>query len=493
LPPIERTIIVQAPVDRVYQWWARWENLPTILPRIQQVKKTGPFSTHWWAEAADGRPLEWDAAIVLDLPQRQLEWESRTGPLAHKGHVDFEALAGDRTRLKLTMTPPPNGEAFRSEDLDIALDRFKDLIEAASPPPAPLPVAYPYRDLFYRAMSAAAGVLLVAALAWSLVSLIEVWMIMLGALLTAATLSPAVAWLTRLRIPRAIAVLLTFGAVLAGTSVLLIVLIPSIMGQGQELAARIPGYAAEVQTLLSKWHTTHPAIPEGTQVTGYVADQASAMLANAFSLTTRFIWLLVVFLSIMFLSLFMLLDGSRLQEAILRLMPIPQKAQVPALLHTVQERLGRYMLGIVFICALTGVITWGALALMGVPYALLIGAFTTLMQVIPFVGPLFGGGLAALVGLSKSPETAIWTLVVYAAIQQVVGQFLFPVIMGRTIGMHPVWIMVALLIGGTLYGLVGAFMAIPIAITLSIMMECYYFPWAEAKAEEGAAPTTPVV
>lgn len=482
MSPIERTIVVQAPVDRVYQWWARWENLPSVMPRVREVKKTGPFTTHWWAEAEDGRPLEWDAAITQDLPQRQLEWESRTGPLAHKGHVEFEALAGDRTRLKVVVTPPPNGEALRAEDLDIALERFQALIEApvASPPGE----SYPYRDLFYKAMAAAAGVLVVGALGWSLVSLIEVWMIVLGALLTAATLSPAVAWLIRMRMPRALAVTVTFGAVLAGVGLLFVVLIPSIMGQGQELAAKIPTYAAELQTLLSKWHATHPAIPEGTQVTGYVADQASAMLANLFSLTTRFIWLVVVFLSILFLSLFMLLDGEKLQVTLLRLMPISQKAQLPALLHTVQERIGRFMLGLVFICALTGLITWGALALMGVPYALLIGAVTALLQAVPFVGPLFGGALAALIGLSKSAETAIWTLVAYTAIQQVVGQFLFPLIMGRTIGMHPVWIMVALLVGGTLYGLVGAFMALPIAIAVSIVMECYYFPWAEAKAEE---------
>lgn len=491
MPPVTRTLIVNAPVDRVYQWWARMENLPQVLPHVREVKRTGPFTTHWLAEDREGLPVEWDATIVQDLPQRSLEWESRVGPLPHRGHVVFEALAGNRTRLHLTLTETgatPRGSGLLIEDLDAGLARFREVIEARAPRP-PLPQASPYRDLFYRAMSAAAGVLLVVGLAWSLLALIEVWMIILGALLLAATLNPAVAWLeARARMPRGVAVAVTFAAVLAGVGVLLFVLIPGIISQGQELANRLPGFVMEVQALLSRLHAQHPIIPEGTMVMNYVAEYGSAVLSNAFSLTTRFIWIVVVLLSILFLTLFILLDGKRLQETVMRLFPIPQRAQMPALVHTVQERIGHFMLGLAFICILTGLITWGALALMGVPYALLIGAVTTLLQAVPFVGPLFGGALATLLALSKSPESALWTLIVYAVIQQLIGQFFFPLIMGRTLGMHPVWIVIALLVGGTLYGLVGAFVALPIAIAVSILMECYYFPWAEAKAGEQSEP-----
>jgi predicted PurR-regulated permease PerM len=484
LPRVERTLIVQAPVDRVYLWWARWENLPAVMPRLRQVTRTGPLTTHWKAEAADGTPVEWDTVITQDLPQRQLAWESKAGPVRLKGQVEFEALSGDRTRLHLILSEEGTTGPLLLEDFDAALAAFQATIEGGPAVP-PLPVAYPYRDLFYKAMSATAGVLLVAGVAWGLLSLVEVWMIVLGALLVSATLSPAVAFLMRLRMPRLLAVAVTFLTVLAGLTIVFVVLIPGIMVQGQELAAKLPAYAGELQAYLTQLNAKHPSIPAGTQVMGFLGEQASVVLGNAFSLTTRFIWLLVVVLSIMFLSLFMLIDGARLQDALMRLVPIPQKSHMPALIHTVQERVGQYMLGVAFICGLAGVLTWAALALMGVPYALLIGASTTLLQVVPFVGPLFGAAIAGAIGLSKSPETAVWTLAVYGVIQQVIGQFLFPLIMGRTIGMHPVWVMVAILVGGTLYGLVGAFVAIPIAIAISIVLECYYVPWAEARAAEG--------
>lgn len=485
MPRVERTLIVQAPVDRVYLWWSRWENLPTVLPRLESVRKTGPLTTRWRASAPDGRPIEWDATVTQDLPQRQLAWEAKNGPVRIKAQVDFEALAGDRTRLHLIVTEDGATGPLLTADLDEALAHFKMLIEAG-PPTQPLPVAYPYRDLFYKAMAVTTGVLVIGGVAWGILSLMEVWMILLGALLLGATLSPAVAFLMRLGLPRLVAVAITFLTVLAGATVVFIVLIPGIMAQGQDLAAKLPQYAGDLQDLLTRLHHEHPAIPEGTQVMGFLGEQASVVLGNAFSLTTRFVWILVVVLSILFLSLFMLLDGPMLQATLMRLVPIPQKSHIPALLHTVQERVGQYMLGVAFICGLAGVVTWAALAIMGVPFALLIGAVTTLLQIVPFVGPLFGGAIAALIGLSKSPETALWTLVVYGVIQQVIGQFLFPLIMGRTIGMHPVWVMLAILIGGSLYGLVGAFVAIPVAISISVVLECYYVPWAEAKAAEGA-------
>lgn len=493
MPRIQRTILVLAPVDRVYQWWARWEGFAEVFPRIREVRRSGAHTLHWRAEDAAGDLVEWEAAIVHDLPQVRLEWESR-GAVKERGALSFEAVSRNQTRIQIVILegdegPLAEGEtAFLAHDLDAALSRFKEAVES-EPLEPPLAHGRPYRDVFYRAMSAAAGVLLILALGFCAVALVEVWMIMLGAMLLGATLRPAVEWQTeQLKLPRALAVSTTFGAVLAVIAVLFIVLIPMIMTQGQDLAVRLPALVADLQALLTRLHAEHPFVPEGTQLMPFLANQGSQVVGNAFSLTTRFLWLLVVVLSILFLALFLLLDGWRLQRTLLRLIPIPQKSHLPALLHTVEERVGRYMLGLALICILAGLLTWGALAFMGVPYALLIGGVTALLQAIPFVGPLIGGALAALLALSRSPETALWTVLVYTIIQQIIGQFLFPVLMGRTLGMHPVWIALALLIGGTLYGLVGAFIAIPVAIALSIVIECYYLPWAEAQAATAPEP-----
>jgi predicted PurR-regulated permease PerM len=491
LPRIQRTLVVQAPVDRVYQWWAAFRHLPVVMPRLLSVARTGPTTTRWRAEGDAGALVEWDAEVLHDLPQRQLEWEARSGPVPNRGLVQFEAIGRERTRLSLTLSESsekprgPGGSALLLSELDEGLARFQEAVETGRSPEQ-APVARPYREIFLKGMAASAGVLLVAALAWGLISLIQVWLVILGAMLVAATLSPAVGFLERRGTPRLLAVTIPFVVLLAGCGVIALILLPTIVAQGQELAYRLPGYAEQLQAMAAALHAKHKAFPEDTQVMAYLADKASAMLGNAFSLTGQALVALVVLLSILFLSLFMLLDGQKLLDTLLRLIPLPQKTQLPALVRTVQERVGHYMLGLAVICVLAGLLTWGALGVMGIPYALLIGTVTTLMQAVPFVGPLIGGGMAALIALLKSPNAALWTIVVYTVIQQVIGQLLFPLIMGRTLGMHPVWIALALLIGGTLQGLTGAFLAIPVAIAISIVLECYYFPWAEAKSTESA-------
>lgn len=487
MPRVERTIIVAAPVDRVYQWWARIENVARVLPHVRAVKRTGPFTTHWEAEGGDGQLVEWDATIVQDLPQRQLAWESRGGPVPNRADLEFEALGSDRTRLHIALQESsekplgPNGTALLTSDLDEALARFQ---AALAQEPATASVAAPFLELFYRAMAATAGVMLILALAWSLIALIEVWVIVLGALLVASSLRPPVDWLMHLRLPRVAAVGVTFLAVSALVTVLLAVLIPQVMTQGQDLATSLPLYVDNLQAQLTKLHAKHPLVPEGSRIMSYVAETASQILANAFTITGKFVWLTIVFISILFLAFFMLLDGRQLVETVVRMIPLRQKAHVPALMHTVERRVGGYMLGLLVISVIAGVLTWWALALLGLPYALLVGAVTALLQPIPFVGPIVGGALAGLIGFSKSGSLALWALAVYVGIQQVIGQALFPLLMGRTIGMHPVWVAVVLLVGGTLYGLTGAFLAIPVAIAVSIVIECYYLPWADAKSAD---------
>lgn len=347
-----------------------------------------------------------------------------------------------------------------------------------------IPTETPARRAFLAGMAGAAGVLAVAALAWSVVALIEVWLVAFGALLLAATLSPASSYFQRRwRLPRPWAATIAFLFALTLLAVALFGLIPTALSQAQELAGQLPGLTASWQSDLARLHARYPSVPEGTQVMSFLAQRGAAMLEGALTITTRLVWSIVLALTILFLAFFILLDGPRLRTALLRGVPHEVKRQIPALLHTLEARVGRYMLGLAGTSAVAGALTWAVMAIMGVPYALLIGAVTLALQAIPFVGPLVGALLAGALALAQSPQKALWVLGVYFAIQQAIGQFLFPLLVGRSIGMHPAWIALALLIGGTLYGLVGAFLAIPVAIALSLLLESYYLPWAEARAD----------
>lgn len=354
----------------------------------------------------------------------------------------------------------------------------------------PAVALHSYRHAFWTACAAASGVALVAALAWSLIALVEVWVIVLGALLVGATLRPAVQAMVRRQVPRPLAVGLTVAVAFTVGTVLLLGLLPTVAEQGLALANALPGQAERVELWLERAHARYPALPQGSAMVESAGQWASGALAGAFGFTARLLWLGVVGLSVLFLAVLMLLDGGLLREGLMRLLPFPQRAVLPALVETMQARVGHYMLGLGLVAVIAGAVTWASLALLGVPYSLLVGVVTAALQAIPLVGPLIATALAVALGLTASGKAALVALVACTVIQQVVGNLIYPVVVGRTVGIHPFWVGVVLLIGGVLYGLVGAFLAIPLAIAASLMMETYYLPWADARAKGEAWPLT---
>jgi predicted PurR-regulated permease PerM len=124
--------------------------------------------------------------------------------------------------------------------------------------------------------------------------------------------------------------------------------------------------------------------------------------------------------------------------------------------------MGGYLRGVAVVGVVDGALIGLALALLGVPLALPLAVLTAVGAFFPIVGAVTAGALAALVALvSKGPVTALLVVGVTVLVQQLEGNLLQPVVMGRSLDLHPVVVMVALSVGGILGGIVGAFLAVP--------------------------------
>lgn len=141
---------------------------------------------------------------------------------------------------------------------------------------------------------------------------------------------------------------------------------------------------------------------------------------------------------------------------------------------TVSKVLGGYLRGTLIASACTGFLAFVGYQIIGVPYALVLGLLTGLLNVIPMVGPWIGGGVAAVVGLFVSPLTALLSLVVTIAAQQVTDLFISPRVMSSQVELHPIMVIFALLVGGSLLGVVGMIIAVPVVATIKGVF-VYYF------------------
>jgi predicted PurR-regulated permease PerM len=192
---------------------------------------------------------------------------------------------------------------------------------------------------------------------------------------------------------------------------------------------------------------------------------------------------------ILIVSFYLLLDGRRIIYAGVGLVPGQQKEQVWFFMVQLDKVLGGYIRGQLFLSALAGILGGAGAAALGVPYPLLIGIVVFLLETIPVVGPLVAFIPPVLIALFfTSVLSTIILFVWFTVYQQIVTNFIGPKIMGSAVGIHPLEAIAAVLIGYPLGGFLGAFLAVPVAGILHILLREFYAYFVHGKA----LPTAPV-
>jgi uncharacterized membrane protein len=142
---VEGSIEAQAPVQTVYEYWRNLENLPSFMSNIEEVRSTGPDTTHWVVKGPLGTRMEFDARTTQDEPNSAIGWNTVDGDVQTSGQVRFQELGPDRTRIDVTMNyaNPPGGKVGEAASKAVAnpklmmeqdLRNFRDIIEGNATP-----------------------------------------------------------------------------------------------------------------------------------------------------------------------------------------------------------------------------------------------------------------------------------------------------------------------------------------------------------------------
>jgi predicted PurR-regulated permease PerM len=180
----------------------------------------------------------------------------------------------------------------------------------------------------------------------------------------------------------------------------------------------------------------------------------------------------VALLSILFLTLFMLLEGPAWSQRFLDAMPEPSQPRWRRILEGCRTAVGGWVTGALLVSVVAGVSTAVLLMALDVPFALALGLLVAVLDPIPFAGATIGAAIVALVALAESGGVAALVVVAFfIAYQQVENNLILPLVYGRTVQLSPLPLLVAVLIGGELAGVVGIIVAIPVAAALRVIVE----------------------
>ncbi len=336
-----------------------------------------------------------------------------------------------------------------------------------------------------------------AILAWSAVALLILWLaghvtqalflLTIGALFAYA-LAPAVKLLERV-MPRFLAILIVYLLVLGALIALLYLIVSTAISQFVSLSAYVrflltPGKGGQVSQLEQTLRSLGLSQSQIASARDQVVTSIEGFAGSVVPLLTGIFGAVLDVILVAVISIYLLASGSRVSDWLRQNMPDQQQGRMRFLLDTLQRVVGGYIRGQLLMCGIIGVLVGVGMRLIGVPFALLLGVLAFVLEFIPTLGTLVSGAICVLLALSKGWVIAVIVLAYFIVVHVIEGDVVGPRIIGKTIGLHPVVSLAALIAGAELFGIAGALLASPVAGVLQALLMAIWTQWRQAHPKE---------
>jgi predicted PurR-regulated permease PerM len=317
-------------------------------------------------------------------------------------------------------------------------------------------------------------------LLWQLRGLLIILMV---AVVLAASISPIVAWAERWHIPRWASVLLVYFtgiSVLTGVGLLIG---PTVFEQIERIIRQIPTYAetlkAFIEDTVSRLSDTRLELLgqflDTRSLPGWIIRSSQQLLLRSYGLTRVILGGLVSLILALLISGYMVADSKTLISSLVRLLPQPWEDRVASQIGPISRRMGGYIRGRILVSAILGIVTTISLSYLGLrEYSLGLGAIAAVTNLIPFLGPILGAIPALFVAASKGGLLVVWVLILFVIIQNIETYVLDPLLVGSSVGIHPLYQLLAVLGGVQVLGIAGALIVPPWFAGISVLIENLY-------------------
>lgn len=276
----------------------------------------------------------------------------------------------------------------------------------------------------------------------------------------------------RRRIPRWLAILSLYVAFLFAVAIVLALIVPPAAAQVQQLFTDLPGYVDKVQRTLVERGLIQKRWSWSDLVTNL---RVPALAVSGFlGAVQGVVGLLGTTITVLLLPFYLLLESASLQSWALRVVQPDNRVRAARMMEAVTIKVGAWLGGQMVLGGIIGCTATIGFWLIGVPYFYVLGLVAAVGELIPVVGPILATVPAVLLAWTVSPQAAVATLLYCWAQQFVENNFLVPRIMERQVGVSPVTIMIALLVGSSLLGFTGAILAVPSAAIIQVILQERY-------------------
>lgn len=329
-------------------------------------------------------------------------------------------------------------------------------------------------DLAYAAavIALAIGMVIVAILAYYLV---DIFLVLFLGIVIAAALQPGHLWLARWGVPKGLAVLLFYILFLLVTSAITLVVAPALLDQFRSLTTGIPERYTHFVEMLQA--SPSPALqqfglrlPPFTEITERVTALFPTFFTGALQFMTGAVTFFVYFVGVLAIGFYWTMEVPRIERLLVSLFPVARRPQVLMIWHEVEAKLGAFIRGQGLAMLVIGVASALGYWLIGLPDIFVLAVLAGMLEAVPMIGPVLAAIPAILVAVPQGLTPVLLVVGFSVLLQLFENNVLIPRIMSQSVGVSSLLALFAVLAFGTLYGLLGALVAIPLAVVIQVLL-----------------------
>ena len=324
---------------------------------------------------------------------------------------------------------------------------------------------------------------------WLLYSLRVVLFLFFVAIVIGTAIRPAVDWLHRRGVSRSVGIILIY-ILLAGLLVgFLAMILPLLADQVTEISKHLPEYYSWIRSALINspnrlFQNLGWRFPSQLSLLGNRGTEGEEQVITQVSQTLLYTNLalkgLLNILAVFLLAYYWTQEGNIMLRSMLRVFPSQRRKRVREFIQLAESKIGGYVRGQGLLCLAIGVAGFIAYLLIGLPYTLVLAVFAGVMEMVPIFGPALGAVPAFLVALTIAPSKAIWVVVATIVIQMLENTVLVPRIMKNAMGVNPIIVLLSLIAFSSVFGFMGALLALPLAAIIQLMVSRVVLTAAES-------------
>ncbi|MBI2810694.1 MAG: AI-2E family transporter [Candidatus Melainabacteria bacterium] len=337
-------------------------------------------------------------------------------------------------------------------------------------------------------------VLVTVLLLWAAVKVQSLLICTFMAIILASAIAPAAEILETRKVPRTVTVIGIYILIAIVYVVLAISLIPVIKEQAQQLFSVIPQYLNQILESVDKAQhiAGNYAGADAVNNMDYATmakDLGTKALGKTINFTQDVFEAILNGIFILFLTSYFVIEADKMWPQLLLWLPEYRREKAASLIRPLEVRLGGYVRGQVLVSVAVSLILGTGLTLLQVKYSLILGLIAGLMNIVPFVGSIITCVFSIVVAANQSPMLGLATFGLFAFEQWLESNFIVPHLIGKNVDLHPLIVLFSLLIGGTLFGLPGAVIAVPLASAILFLAREFYFKSINPDLNADLSPT----